>query len=126
MATGGTDVDLSDASSVSHRDGDIRVEYHPSSGRGSEVFGFEEFTRAAPANPPPEDPEPWLPFKTRADFEFTALAQETGMSKAQANALIHLFHQCIEGGKDSFTISSHDEMRDTLKVASERLPNVSL
>ena len=77
-------------------------------------------------SPPPEDPEPWAPFKTRADFEFAALAQDTGMSKAQVNTLIGLFHRCIESGKGYFMISSHDEMCDTLKVASEQLPKVSL
>ena len=88
------------------------------------MFGFEEFKRAPLANPPPEDPEPWAPFKTRADFEFTALAQDARMSKAQVNALISLFHRCIKGGDDSFTISSYNEMRNTLTVASERLPKV--
>ena len=100
------------------------VEYHPSSGRRPRTFKFEEFTRTAPACTPSADPEPWAPFKTRADFEFAALAQDTRMSKAQVNSLIALFHRCIESGKDSFTLSNYGEMRNTLTVASEQLPKV--
>jgi hypothetical protein len=127
MAAGGIDSDPSGVNDESHQDGDIRVEYHPTSGRRLEEFRFEEFKRvASTASPLPEDkdPEPWRPFKTRVDFEFAALAQDARMSKAQVNKLISLFHRCIKGGDDSFTISSHDEMRDNLKVASERLPKV--
>ena len=88
------------------------------------MFGFEDFKKAPITNLPPEDPEPWTPFKTRADFEFAALVQDARMSKAQVDALISLFHRCIKGGDNSFTLSSHNEMRDTLTVASERLPKV--
>lgn len=123
MGTGGI---ASDADDHTCEDGDIRVNYHPSSGKKPEVFGFEEFKKAPLANPLPEDPKPWAPFKTRADFEFAALVQDARMSKAQVNALIKLFHRCIKGGDDPFTISSHNEMRDTLVTASERLPKVCL
>ena len=88
------------------------------------MFRFEEFTRAAPPSPPPEDPEPWKPFKTRADFEFAALAHDIGMSKAQVNTLIGLFHRCIKSGKDTFTLSSYNEMCNTLSVASEQVAKV--
>lgn len=120
----GTNVDPGNIDSRTHSDGDIRIEYHPSSGRKPEVFAFEEFTRAVQENTYPADPEPWAPFKTREDFEFAELARETGMTKGQINALIRLFHQCIENGKDSFTLSGYNEMHETLKVASERLPKV--
>jgi hypothetical protein len=126
MAMDEINPDPSDTSDWICQDGDIRVKYHPSSGRELESFRFEEFKQAAPASAPPEDPEPWKPFKTRADFEFVAIAQDAGLSKAQVNSLIGLFHRCLESGKDSFTLSSHNEMHNTLKVASERLAKVCL
>jgi hypothetical protein len=126
VATGGIDSNPCDANERSFQDSDIRVEYHPSSGRQPQVFGFEGFTRASPANPPPEGPEPWAPFKTRADFEFSALVQEAKMSQAKVNQLINLFHRCIKGGDDSFTLLNYDKMRETLTTASERLPKVHL
>lgn len=119
------DTEPSNPSIMSCGDGDIRVKYHPNSGHEPRVFTLEEFTQEASASPSSADPEPWAPFKTRADFEFTALAQNAGMSKAQVNSLISLFRRCIKSGEDSFTISSYDQMRNTLKVASERLPKVS-
>lgn len=121
------DVNPSSASNTHYQDSDIRIEYHPGSGRGPETSRFEEFTRTPPKNAsPPADPEPWAPFKTREDFEFAALARDTGMSKDQVNKLIGLFHKCIEGRKGSFTLSNYDEMRNTLTVASKRLPKVCL
>ena len=126
MDSGEPATNESESNNRSCQDGDIRIKYHPNSGRELESFRFEEFTRGSSVRPHPEDLEPWAPFKTREDFEFAALAQETGMSKAQVNSLISLFHRYIESGKDSFTISSHDEMRNILKTASEKLSNVSL
>jgi len=119
VAVDGTNIDPGNVGNRTHEDGDIRIEYHPSSGREPEVFAFEEFTQAVNENAYPMDPEPWAPFKTREDFEFAELARETGMTKAQIDALIRLFHQCIKNGKDSFTLSGYNEMRETLKVASE-------
>ena len=121
---GETEAGPCDTGSSSCQDGDIMIEYHPSSGCEPEIFKFEEFTQRAPACTPSVDPEPWAPFKTRADFEFAAVAQDTGMSKAQVNTLIGLFHRCIESGKDSFTLSSYNEMCNTLTAASEQLSKV--
>jgi len=103
---------------------DIRIEYHPNSGREPETFAFEDFVRAVPDSVPPVDPDPWKPFRTREDFEFTQLALDSAMSKAQVNEMIGLIHRCTKGEKSCFTLSSYDEMHKTLAVASERLPKV--
>lgn len=105
---------------------DIRIEYHPSSGREPETFAFEDFVRVAPDSPPyPVDLDPWVPFNSREDFEFAELALATGMSKAQVNAMIDLFHKCIKK-EGSFTLSNYAEMHKKLALASERLPKVCL
>jgi len=124
---GETDTDPDDTSdgSCSAQDGDIRIEYHPNSGRNPKTYEFEAFTQEA-LHSTPTDFEPWAPFKTREDFEFAALMQDAGMSKAQVNKLIGLFHRCVEGGKGSFMLSSYDEMHDILTLASEQLPKVCL
>lgn len=117
----GTDYD--DTSSL---DGDIKVEYHPNSGHECKTFTFEEFqhTLTEARNTHPADPEPWLPFKTRQDFEFAEIALGTGMSRDQINALIRLFRKCLEIGKESFTFLNYDDMHNTQTLASERLPKV--
>jgi len=119
-------IDVSDAGDGSPNNDDIRVEYHLSSGCESKTFAFEDFVRTSPDNVLPADPEPWVPFRTREDFEFAELAMEAGMSKAQVNAMIGLFRRCIKNEDGHFTLSSYDEMRKTLTTASERLPKVCL
>jgi len=57
-------------------------------------------------------------------FEFAEIALDTVMTKAQVDATINLLHRCIKKGKGSFTLSNHDEMRKTLKVAADRLPKI--
>ena len=105
-----------------HND-DIQWEYHPSTNREPEVFSFDTYQSILPTVTPPVDPKPWLPFKTREDFEFSEIALDAAMTKAQVDATIDLLHRCIKG-KGKFTLSNCDEMCWTLKVASERLPKV--
>ena len=105
---------------------DIRVEYHPGSGRKPEIFSFEDFVRVAPDNTHPVGPDPWIPFRTREDFEFTELVLDAGMSKANINAMIDFVHKCAGNEKGRFTLSNCDEMYKILEVASERLPKVCL
>lgn len=109
---------------TSHLKDDIRREYHPNSGREPEIINFEDYKSSSPSNIPLGEPEPWLPFKTREDFEFAEIALATAMSKVQVNATIDLLHRCIKKGKGSFTLANFNEMRETLKVASNRLPKV--
>ena len=103
---------------------DIRREYHPNSGCEPEIFRFKDYQSSPPCATSPVEPEPWLPFKTREDFEFSEIALATAMSRVQVNAMIDLLHQCIRKGKGSFTLSNFNEMRETLKIASNRLPKV--
>ena len=107
-------------------DDDIRREYHPNAHREPEVFRFDDYQSTPPVFAPPVEPEPWLLFKMREDFEFAEIALATAMTKSQVDATIDLLHRCIDKGKGSFTLSNHEEMRRTLKVASDRLPKVGL
>lgn len=123
---GGSGTNFQDVNNTSSSDGDIRVEYHPNSGCECKTFTFEEFqhigSEARRAHPP--DPEPWLPFKTRQDFEFAEIVLDTGMSQDQISALIRLFRKCLEIGEESFTFLNYKDMRSTQTLASERLPKV--
>jgi len=106
-----------------YQDGDIQVEYHPNSGCSTNIFGVNEYRQLIPDGNSTLEPEPWAPFRTREDFEFSEIALETGMTKGQVNAIIKLFHKCIKG-EGTFTISSHKDMADTFKLASNRLAKV--
>ena len=111
-------------STPSYMDNDIRVEYHPNSGRQADVFKLNEYRQSVTATNTTVDPEPWAPFQTREDFEFAEIALETGMTRGQVDALIKLFHKCIKKGEGSFTISKHKDMADKFKIAANRLTKV--
>ena len=106
-----------------YQDDDIRVEYHPNSGRCTNISKIDEYRQSVPGGKATLEPEPWAPFRTREDFEFTELVLDAGMKKGQVKALIKLFHKCIEG-EGSFTIPKYKDMEDTLKLASNRLAKV--
>ena len=127
MATGETIASTDSLDDASPNEGDIRIEYHPSSGREPKTLAFGDFIGAAAATGStlPVDPDPWVPFRTQHDFEFAELVLDAGMSKDQVNAMIGLIHRCTNG-KGSFTLTSYDEMHKILAVASERLPKVCL
>ena len=66
------------------------------------------------------EPESWALFQTREDFEFVEIALETDKIRKQVDAMIKLFHKCIEIGEGSFTISGHKDM--VLRTGSRRDP----
>src|ERR1700753_3724302 len=80
-------------SAWNNQDGDIQVEYHPSSGQDTKVLKLDEYRQSALGTGAPVDSEPWLPFRTREDFEFAEIALETGMTRKQTDAIIKLFHR---------------------------------
>ena len=85
-----------------------------------------DFVRTAPDGALPVGPDPWAPFKTKEDFEFTELVLGARMSKAEINAMISLLHRCIGDKENHFTLSSYDEMHRILAMASEQLPKVCI
>lgn len=101
-----------------YRDGDIRVEYHPHCGHETKIFEPNDYRQPVQDTDMPTDPEPWAPFRTREDFEFAEIALKTGMTRGQIDAMIKLFHRCIEKGEGNFTISNHKDMMDTFKIAA--------
>ncbi|TFK82664.1 hypothetical protein K466DRAFT_499894 [Polyporus arcularius HHB13444] len=100
---------------------DIRVEYHPNSGRPSTTSHFEEFTRKTPSSytPPPDD-IPWWPFRSEFDYEFVRLCLAAGLNKDQVNSFIALMRR-VERGGESFTFASHADMQRTWKDAYDNL-----
>jgi hypothetical protein len=48
------------------------------------------------------------------------------MTKKQAEAMIKLFHKCVEMGKGSFTILDQEDMSKTFSIAANRLTKVCM
>ncbi|KAG1734053.1 uncharacterized protein EDB91DRAFT_1238464 [Suillus paluster] len=99
---------------------DIKVEYHPSSGRPTQVYHFEDYGRGtgAPTAVPKADPEPWKPFHTRIDFEVAELAHEAALSYEQLDWLIELVN-CSRF--ELFTLRNHKDVRDMWEAASFKM-----
>lgn len=105
---------------------DIRVKYHPHSGRISETLPFEEFGRkrdSASTQCTPNE-TPWKPFRSQADFEFAEIALDAALNQQQVEALIKLFHHCIESKDKLFTLRNHADLVNMWDNASSHLTPV--
>jgi hypothetical protein len=103
---------------------DIKTEYHPHSSCITRIDHINEyeFPSAEAPRPKPLD-EPWRPFRSRIDFEFAEIALKSHLNKKTVNTLIKILHACSSGAA-KFTLNSHDEMREILQGASNKLTPV--
>ncbi|KAG1730397.1 uncharacterized protein EDB91DRAFT_1059518, partial [Suillus paluster] len=103
-----------------HNIDNIKVEYHPSSGRPTEVYHVEDYGcgPGAPTAVPKADPTPWQPFHTHIDFEVAELAHETGLSHEQLDRLIQLIHR---SRSELFTLRNRKDVRDTWDAVSFKM-----
>ena len=110
-----------------HQLDDIKIEYHPRSGRPTQLFQFNEYMNQLPESniDIPPDPEPWTPFRSRLDFELAELILDTHMNKNQTNALIALIHQCISEPQ-SFTLKNESDLSKIWQNAATRATAVSI
>jgi hypothetical protein len=104
---------------------DIKTEFHPHSGLPTKIEHFGDYkgqTTSAPI--PPRDKSPWLPFRSRADFELAEIALKAALNKDLTNALIDLIHRCIRE-KESFTLRNHSDISELWQLASIKVTKVS-
>lgn len=88
--------------------GDIKIEYHPHSGRPPEILSLKDYQerRRKIDTPKLDTQRPWKPFQTWADFEFAEVALKAGLTKNQADTLISLMKRCLSG-EETFNLNSH-------------------
>lgn len=104
--------------------GDIRVEYHPDSGRLDHFMSADEYDQ-----PPPEirrstgassrvsDHPPYYPFQSQADFELAGLALDA-LNHQQLDQLLSMIQRCLQGA-DQLTFKRSSDVYDTWKHAAE-------
>jgi hypothetical protein len=102
---------------------DIRTEYHPSSKRETRVDAFEDFGKTITPPTPVHNLSPWLPFRSKAEFEFAEVALQTAMSNKQLDTLINVVRTLMEG-KEAFEIENHRDVQTLWDGASESLTPV--
>jgi hypothetical protein len=102
---------------------DIQIEYHPSSKHLTRIDAFEEFGRTSIPPTPVHSHCPWLPFHSKAEFEFAEVALQAAMSNKQLNALINVVHTLIKG-KEAFEVKNHHNIQALWDRALESLTPV--
>ncbi|KAG2036469.1 hypothetical protein BDR03DRAFT_866074, partial [Suillus americanus] len=71
---------------------------------------------AATSGPLPNK-KPWLPFKSRLEFEVTQIALEAALNNDQTDWLIKICRQCAIGN-DKFTFKNHKDIHRKWDAAS--------
>lgn len=85
----------------------------------------KEFKRAindANSMEPPVK-EPWLPFRSREDFDFAAITHDAAMNQLQINNLLDLFHRCQQGS-NKVSFKNYSELKRSWDDAGKLLTDV--
>lgn len=104
---------------------EFKTEYHPRSGRSTIYQTFDEFGIAQETQDAPIDEEPWHPFRSRGDFEFSEIALDAALNKSQINALLGLISR-ISQGQAQITLKSETDLSKAWDNAAAELTPVSL
>lgn len=103
---------------------DIKVEYHPGSGKQPSIIRFEDYGKTSTSELQlPPNATPWRPWRSRTDFDVAALALDCYMNAKQSDRLIQLLHRVREQ-RDEFTLKDNKEMQKTWDLAAERSTKV--
>ena len=108
--------------------GDIRIEYHPHSGKDTRFLSSEEFKTTMNSDPEPTEPpddEPWRPFHSREEFEFAELVHDAALNRPQIERLMKLIN-CCQDTPGAFTFRNYGDLKDSLESASKLLTPVCI
>lgn len=100
-------------------EGDIKVEYHPKSGKPYEIVSSEEWYRREEKESYFDvDTDPWAPFENRDDFDFAEFALDAGLNKKLVKRLFHILG-CVKAGMSKLSFTCYDDLKTAWDVASE-------
>ena len=103
---------------------DIKVEYHPNSGRKTEYSAFEDYKRECPDSGPVNE-NPWYPFAGRDDFEFAEAILHSRMKSADVDILLDIMHR-LRKGSSNLTFRTAKDVEKAWEKASVFHASVSL
>ena len=95
---------------------DIKVEYHPASGREEHVFRFEEYERERSTAHLCDD-VPWHPFSCRDDFEFADALLQSGMRRKQVETVLRIMKRISES-QSNFSLWSYKALESAWEQAA--------
>jgi len=105
----------------------FKTEFHPKSGHPTTVDSFSKFDRSqhnVPRSLIDDNSEPWHPFHTPADFEFSEIAHKSALNKDQTNRLLALIQKLCKG-KAKLTLQSHHDVTEAWNRAAKLITLVS-
>ncbi|KAJ6468344.1 hypothetical protein C8R45DRAFT_1055287 [Mycena sanguinolenta] len=107
--------------SVDPKANEIRYEFHPHSGLPPQTCSLDEYLEGevSRCRLPSTDRQPWVPFRTRLDFEVAEFAQENMLNQAATNKLIALIRRCA-ANLEEFTVKNYDDMNKQWDAASKK------
>jgi len=101
---------------------DFKTEYHSRSGCLPLLQAAKDFSHLdAPAMQ--SDEQPWQPFKTKANLEFTDIAIQAGLNASHVNALLSIISQVADKSA-SVTFKNENELRWACDQAAQELTPV--
>ncbi|KAK7682341.1 hypothetical protein QCA50_014546 [Cerrena zonata] len=97
----------------------IRIDFHPHSGKPTQIMTFEEYSQTFnnDSSPPIPEGNVFRPFCTRGDFEFADLALNASLSNDQIDAFLKLFHD-VKSGLCDITFKDHVDLSKTWEHAA--------
>lgn len=111
-------VDIPDVPGPMPIEYDIKIEYHPSSGKEPGFLSMNDYKTSTESSNSSDniDQEPWKPFRTCLDFEVAELILDSHMNERQKSTLLKLIYKCIKE-PGSFTISDTRDLDSTWEQA---------
>jgi len=105
----------------------IKIVYHPASKHPEKHIRVDEDLPSASAVGGPGQPnakQPWLPFRSRLDFEIAELALNAHLSKADTEHLLSIIQRCIQD-PEQFTLQGHKDIAEYWDLARSTADGVS-
>jgi hypothetical protein len=109
----------------------IETEYHLHTGKPLRRETLDDYrqcqyveaTKSVPAASGSTLHQPWYPFATCADFEFSELSLNASLSRKEISDFLALLHRC-QSGVDQVTFRDYKHLHDTWNEASHLLTPV--
>ena len=113
---------------------DIKILYHPHSGRATEHIRLDDYRSRVSGSVPKTNPsfseskppleEPWYPFRSRLDFEVADFALNTHLNKTETETLLSLIQRCIKN-LEQHTLKDYKEIAEYWDLARIKIKTVS-
>ncbi|KAG2011543.1 hypothetical protein CC2G_011650 [Coprinopsis cinerea AmutBmut pab1-1] len=95
---------------------DIKIETHPTSGKPTSFYAYEDYTSSLPEITPRSrtypSVHPWSPFHTLLDFQIAEFMEEIGLNEGQMGCLLTLIQKAVKM-PSTFTLVDGKDVRDT-------------